>query len=131
MNIPLYHHIARLARRVILVATVILFCYSSNVLAESTEVEELRLQVETLKKRVQELESAQTVSAPKITTQKATGNPWHALKVSMSKAEVTSLLGRPGKIDKWKTGEAWYFPNPEGGEIDFDVNGNVSGWLEP
>jgi len=59
------------------------------------------------------------------------GNSWHSLQVNISKAEVTSLLGKPGKIDKWKTGEAWYFPNPKGGEVDFNADDNVTGWLEP
>jgi hypothetical protein len=49
----------------------------------------------------------------------------------MYKAEVTSLLRKPGKTDKWKTGEAWYFPNPKGGEVDFNADDNVTGWLEP
>lgn len=131
MNIPSSHHIAGLASRVILVVTATLFGYSNNVLAESTEVEELRLQVETLKKRVQELESTQTVDAPTVKKKKKTGNPWHALEVNMSKEDVRSLLGKPGRVDTWKTGEAWYYPNTRGGEVDFDANGNVTGWLAP
>lgn len=67
----------------------------------------------------------------KVKTKKVAGNPWHSLQVDLSKAEVVSSLGKPGKIDNWKTGEAWYFPNPSGGEIDFNANEIVTGWLEP
>jgi hypothetical protein len=126
-----------------------LFCCSKNAWAQTTEIQELRLEVETLKKRVQQLESTKpiksleaptelkflkspiTAEAPKVKTKKVAGNPWHSLQVNISKADVVSLLGKPGKIDKWKTGEAWYFPNPRGGEIDFNANDNVTGWLEP
>ncbi len=109
----------------------------------------MRLEVETLKKRVQELESAKPVKTPApptelkilkapvvpktptVKTTKVAGSPWHSLQVNLSKAEVTSLFGKPGKIDKWKMGEAWYFSNPRGSEIDFNANKIVTGWLEP
>lgn len=129
-------HITRLVRQIILIAVTVLFYYADNALAldESTENRELKHEVETLKEQVRELESAQP-SVPaqhhKVKAKKGAGTLWHSLKVNMTKAEVTALLGKPGKIDKWKTGEAWYYPNPRGGEIDFDANGNVSGWLEP
>ena len=97
-------------------------------MAESAEVQALKLKVEVLKMRVKELESIKT---PKLNTKKTGGSPWQSLVVGLSKAEVTSLLGKPGKIDKWKTGEAWYYPNSKGGEIDFNINGKVSGWLNP
>ena len=126
MNI--FFPVAGLIRCLILMAAITL-CYPGDVWAEPTEVQELKLKVETLKKRVQELE---LTAAPKLNIKKRTGNKsWQSLVVGLSKAEVISLLGKPGKIDKWKTGEAWYYPNPRGGEIDFDVNGQVSGWLEP
>jgi len=134
MNIFLYHHAARLVRRFIMMATIALFCYSNNALAQSTEAQDLKLEIEVLKKRVQELESANPVKTPempKVNTKKVAGNPWQSLQVNLSKAEVTALLGKPGKIDKWKTGEAWYFPNPRGGEVDFNADENVTGWLEP
>lgn len=147
MNIFLHHQTAGSVRRITLTASLALLCFSGNASAESNEVQELRLEVEMLKKevemlkkRVQTLESTQPVkalkasktpTAPKAKTRKITGNPWHALRVNISKAEVISLLGKPGKIHKWKTGEAWYYPNIKGGEVDFDANDKVSGWLEP
>lgn len=131
MNISPYHRVTELIRHIILIPAILLLCYSDNALAESTETQELKLEIEVLKKRIQELESTKTVTPPKVKTGKMTGNPWHSLQVNLSKAEVILLLGKPGKIDKWKTGEAWYFPNSRGGEVDFDTNGNVSGWLEP
>ncbi|MGZ4957440.1 MAG: hypothetical protein ACXV8Q_20265 [Methylobacter sp.] len=133
MNIFLchHHHAAKLVHHTFLISAVGLFCYSANVPAQSTEAQELKLEVETLKKRIQELQSSNPAKVPSVKTRKSDGNPWHSLQVNMSKTEVNSLLGKPGKVDKWKTGEAWYFPNPRGGEVDFDANGNVSGWLEP
>ncbi len=135
MIISLSHQTTRLIRHLMLMAAIALFCYSNNAWAEeSTEIQELRLENEALKKRVQELESAQPVKAletAKVQTKKVGGNPWQSLQVNLSKAEVTSLLGKPGKIDKWKTGEAWYFPDPSGGEVDFNADEMVTGWLEP
>ncbi len=132
MIISLPHQAARLVRHFMLMATIALFCYSNNAWAdESTEIQELRLENEALKKRVQELESAKTPEATKVKTKKVTGNPWKSLQVNLSKAEVTSMLGKPDKIDKWKTGEAWYYPNPRGGEVDFNADEMVTGWLEP
>lgn len=64
MAISLYHQAAKLVRHFILMATIALFCYSNNALAQSTEIQELRLEVEALKKRVQQLESAKPVKAP-------------------------------------------------------------------
>lgn len=150
MNIFLSDQTVRLGRHFILTTAIAVFCYSNNALAQSTEIQELKLEVEALKKRVQELESVKPVKTPaspttdikilkapvateipKVKTKKVAANPWHSLQVNISKAEVVSLLGKPGKIDKWKTGEAWYFPNPRGGEIDFNANEIVTGWLEP
>ncbi len=111
--------------------TVSLLCYPCDALAQTSETTDLKLEVEALKKQIQELQSANSVKATNIKPKKIDGNPWHSLQVNLSKADVILLLGKPGKIDKWKTGEAWYFPNPRGGEIDFDTKGNVSGWLEP
>lgn len=149
MTISLFHQTERLVRHFILPTTIALFCYSNNALAQPTEIQDLRLEIETLKKRVQELESTKPVKnpepstelkiiktpvaaeTPEVKTKKVAGNPWHSLQVNISKAEVVSLLGKPGKIDKWKTGEAWYFPDSRGGEIDFNADEIVTGWLEP
>ncbi|HEY8035313.1 MAG TPA: hypothetical protein VIF37_06970 [Methylobacter sp.] len=134
MSTFLYHNAAKIVRLAVLTFAIILLSYSNNTAAQSTEIEELELKIEKLKKRVQELESINCTNASKTFNAKAkkpTGNPWHLLEVNMPKAEVISLLGKPGKIHKWKTGEAWYFPNSKGGEVDFDANDNVTGWLEP
>jgi outer membrane protein assembly factor BamE (lipoprotein component of BamABCDE complex) len=131
MNSFLHYDAVKIVRLFVLTFSLTLLSYSNNSVAQSIEVEELKLKIEELKKRVQELESLNYASASNVKIKKATGNPWHSLKVNMSKTEVTSLLGKPGKVDKWKTGEAWYFPNSKGGEVDFDANENVTGWLEP
>lgn len=118
-------------RPVILISAVALFFNPGNATAQSAE--ELKLEVEALKKRVQELEAnqcdAKTPKSPRKI--KSDGNPWHSLEVGMSKDEVSSLLKKPGRVDKWGTGEAWYYPDARGGEVDFDTKGTVSGWLEP
>ncbi len=134
MTIFLSHHVAKLVRHFMLMATIVLFCSSNNAWGQSTEIQELKLENEALKKQVRALESANPVKTPedpKVKTKKVAGNPWHSLQVNLSKAEVISLLGKPGKVDKWKTGEAWYFPNPRGGEVDFNASEIVTGWLEP
>jgi hypothetical protein len=119
----------RIMPSTILALTIIFICHAQITFAQTNELEELKLENIKLKNRIQELES---VDCPKTTKyKKSSGNPWHSLKVNISKAEVTSLLGKPGKIDKWKTGEAWYYPDSRGGEVDFDINGKVTGWLEP
>ncbi len=129
MSCLLYRHIAVSVRCVILMSCIASSCYSANALAaESAEVQELKLQVAVLKKRVQELE---LVKVGKAKTVKGAGDRWRSLQVGMSKIEVVALLGKPGKVHKWKTGEAWYYPNSKGGEVDFDRGGKVSGWLEP
>lgn len=128
MNIFLHHNAIGIFRAVALASIVVLLPYSNNAVAQSNEIEELKLKIEKLKQRVQELESTSCTNAK---AKKVTGNPWHLLEVNMPKAQVMSLLGKPGKTHKWKTGEAWYFPNSKGGEVDFDANDNVTGWLEP
>lgn len=127
MNIFLNHQASVIAGYILLVSA--MAC--GNAMAYSTECQDLIQEIETLQNRVHELESAKSVKEPKTYSNKNTGNPWHSLKVNISKAEVTSLLGKPGKIHKWNTGEAWYFPDFKGGEVDFDKNNNVTGWLEP
>jgi len=87
-------------------------------LAQLPETQELKVEVEALKKRVQELESANpiktpapsteikilkapvAIETPEVKTKKVAGNPWHAIQVNLSKAEVVSLLGnkRPTTI---------------------------------
>ncbi|MGZ4994923.1 MAG: hypothetical protein ACXV79_12270 [Methylobacter sp.] len=128
MSASMYNHAVKSVRYTLIIFIINLFYYPADTQAETNETQELKLEVEALKKRILELQSSCSVKTSNI---KASKNPWHSLQVNISKAEVKSLLGKPGKIDKWKTGEAWYFPDPRGGEVDFDANGNVIGWLEP
>lgn len=128
MNSYLTYRLARLIAFVAFISTNALFFHLSNALAEANEVQALESKVETLKKRVQELEA---IKAPKAKTKKGARNRWDSLVVGQSKKDVSAILGKPGKVHKWKTGEAWYYPDTKGGEVDFDVNGKVTGWLEP
>lgn len=124
------YHLPKLTRLVFFLAIGFLFFNSSTVPAEpkETEVQELKLKVEALKQRVRELEA---INKPSVKTKKGKGNRWASLEVGQTKEDVIAILGKAGMTHKWKTGEAWYYPNPKGGEVDFDTNGKVTGWLEP
>jgi hypothetical protein len=129
MNIFSYRPITGLVRQAFVTSTIAFFCYSGNALAlPPAGCEELMVQIDVLKKKIQELESIKTSSGK---SKKGVGNKWDSLQVNASKEDITALLGKPGRVDKWKTGEAWYYPNQRGGEVDFDVNGKVTGWLKP
>lgn len=56
---------------------------------------------------------------------------WHALKRGMSWSQVIELLGKPGKKRVSPMTETWYYPDSDGGSIEFDRDGRVSGWSEP
>ncbi len=133
MNNFLHHQPTKALPFVIIVATSVFIFQPDPVLAEpeeaqSSEIQELKMKVETLKRQVYELEATKTTCTK---TKKSGGNRWDSLSVGLTKEEVTAILGKAGMVHKWKTGEAWYYPNPKGGEVDFDVDGKASGWLEP
>ena len=56
---------------------------------------------------------------------------WHALKRGMSWGQVVGLLGKPGKKRVGTMNEIWYYPDTDGGSVEFDRDGRVSGWIEP
>lgn len=116
--------------KIALAFTALIFAYPGLVPADdlAEENEHLKLEVETLKQRINELQAKQTGNCAGATTKK-TGKGWGALAVGMTKAEVTAIVGKPGRIDKWKTGEAWYYAKD--GEVDFGVEEKVTGWLAP
>lgn len=124
------HHPGVIIRHLIQISVISLFCYSSSALADEAEIQALKTEIETLKSQLRELKAVKCTNDPK-KTKKTSGNPWQSLSINLSKDEVKSLLGKPGRIDKWKSGEAWYYPDSRGGEVDFDANEKVTGWLEP
>ncbi len=129
----LIHFPAKFSYLVIFIALAAFLIKPSTANAESTEadaseVQALKLKVETLKQRVKELEAINKSGGK---TKKSAGSRWKSLEVGQTKQDISAILGKAGMVHKWKTGEAWYYPNPQGGEVDFDANGKVTGWLEP
>ena len=68
----------------------------------------------------------------------ATGSPaslapaqWQALKRGMSWGQVIGVLGKPGKKRVGTMSEIWFYPDADGGSVEFDRDGRVSGWSEP
>ena len=56
---------------------------------------------------------------------------WHALKRGMSWGQVIGVLGKPGKKRVGTMSEVWFYPDADGGSVEFDRDGRVSGWSEP
>ena len=56
---------------------------------------------------------------------------WHALKRGMSWGQVIGVLGKPGKKRVGTMSEIWFYPDADGGSVEFDRDGRVSGWSEP
>jgi len=58
-------------------------------------------------------------------------NTWRQLQIGMTKAEVRSLLGEPGYIENFDTGDNWFYPNTGYAFVQFDEGGHLSHWAEP
>lgn len=56
---------------------------------------------------------------------------WHALKRGMSWSQVIGVLGKPGKKRVSTMSETWFYPDSDGGSVEFDRDGRVSAWGEP
>jgi len=58
---------------------------------------------------------------------------WDTLEVGMNKAQVRARIGRPpieGDFDISDT-ENWYYPNPQGGVVHFDIKDRVTWFRRP
>lgn len=56
---------------------------------------------------------------------------WQALRKGMTWSQVSAALGKPGKKRIGVMSEIWFYPDADGGSVEFDRDGRVSGWSEP
>jgi hypothetical protein len=56
---------------------------------------------------------------------------WRNLKKGMTKDEVRTLLGEPGKVDVYLSFEVWHYDYPSRGSVHFSKDGKVESWSEP
>lgn len=56
---------------------------------------------------------------------------WAALRVGMTWSQVKQLLGVPGKVKAGVFGDVMYFPDADGGSVEFDRDGRVAKWSRP
>jgi hypothetical protein len=56
---------------------------------------------------------------------------WSGLRRGMNGSQVTTVLGKPGKKRVGVMSEIWFYPDTDGGSVEFDRDGRVSGWNEP
>ena len=52
------------------------------------------------------------------------------LRVGMTWSQVKEILGVPGKVNAGVFSDVMYFPDANGGRVEFDRNGRVSKWAE-
>lgn len=53
---------------------------------------------------------------------------WAELRRGMTWSQVKSILGIPGKVKAGVFGDVMYFPDANGGSVEFDRDGRVSKW---
>lgn len=53
---------------------------------------------------------------------------WASLRRGMTWSQVKSILGIPGKVKAGVFGDVMYFPDTNGGSVEFDRDGRVSKW---
>ncbi|WP_190279021.1 carbohydrate porin [Dokdonella koreensis] len=56
---------------------------------------------------------------------------WQALRKGMTWSQVSAVLGKPGKKRIGVMSEIWFYPDADGGSVEFDRDGRVSGWNAP
>jgi len=55
---------------------------------------------------------------------------WAALNIGMTWSQVKQILGVPGKVKAGVFGDVMYFPDSNGGSVEFDRDGRVAKWSE-
>jgi hypothetical protein len=104
--------------------------------ARADESDALRARVAELERRVAELSAALEATRRECAeSPSARGwqDParWAALEKGMSRFQVFTLLGEPGKVASYDGFERWEYPDFRGGRVNFDDSGRVAGWRAP
>ena len=56
---------------------------------------------------------------------------WAGLRRGMSRFDVYTVLGEPGRTSRYEGFERWEYPDLLGGQVNFDAYGRVAGWRAP
>ncbi len=76
-----------------------------------------------------ELERARRSSLDPDAWQRSTS--WRRLRRGMSRFEVFTVLGEPGRVAQYDGFERWEYPDFLGGRAYFDDGGRLTGWRPP
>jgi|GEM_PF-1499453 len=55
---------------------------------------------------------------------------WASLRLGMTWSQVKQILGVPGKVQAGVFGDVMFFPDSNGGRVEFDRDGRVAKWSE-
>jgi hypothetical protein len=86
--------------------------------------------IKTLEARVAALEAQLRGRSAPVSVPKGKEN-WRKLHTGMKQAEVEQLFGSPTKVDSFGVLVVWRYGGLDGGEVQFDDSGRVTGWHEP
>jgi hypothetical protein len=118
-------------------SAIILFStFPESIIAQDSEILEIRQRISELEERVMELESLIIVCKEPESNASSTGQRWQdkknwrILKTGMTAEQVQAILGEPIKtIEGVRT--LWYYPNIYCGYVSFDQEGRLTIWKEP
>jgi hypothetical protein len=97
--------------------------------ARASEVEALRARAAALERRVAALERELAAGLRCDPEGWRRGERWARLRRGMSRFDVLSLLGEPGKVASYDGFERWEYPDLLGGRVHFDDRGELQGWV--
>lgn len=95
------------------------------------EIRSLETRIRLLERRVNALERVVNSQFSTQSKSRDFNSQWKALGIGMTKGNVISILGPPSKIEKGDYGETWYYPDAQGGVVNFDRSDHVKDWNEP